>query len=283
MNFPMKPDSTVVEEKTRIGRVPTLVVRPARRPLSPFGLLWIHGGGYITGMKEMVYMSRGADFARDFGMTVFSPGYRLAWLHPYPAALEDCFSVLEYMHAHHQALGFRHILVGGESAGGGLCAAVCMMARDRGIPVSFQIPLYPMLSHLDTESSRDNHGRVWNTRKNHLAWRVYLRGTAKRDVSPYASPALQTDFRNLPPCYTFVGQGEPFCAETLQYAARLRTAGVEAEADVYPSDLHAFDMLDPDSPVSREAVRKLHTRMETVLSDLLKKDEEENDAKTDHF
>ena len=81
MNFPMKPDSTVVEEKTRIGRVPTLVVRPARRPLSPFGLLWIHGGGYITGMKEMVYMSCGADFARDFGMTVFSPGYRLAWLH----------------------------------------------------------------------------------------------------------------------------------------------------------------------------------------------------------
>jgi acetyl esterase/lipase len=140
-----------------------------------------------------------------------------------------------------------------------------------------------MLSHLDTESSRDNHGRVWNTRKNHLAWRVYLRGTAKRDVSPYASPALQTDFRNLPPCYTFVGQGEPFCAETLQYTARLRAAGVEAEADVYPSDLHAFDMLDPDSPVSREAVRKLHTRMETVLSDLLKKDEEENDAKTDHF
>ena len=283
MKFPMKPDSTVVEEKTRIGRVPTLVVRPARRPLSPFGLLWIHGGGYITGMKEMVCMSRGADFARDFGMTVFSPGYRLAWLHPYPAALEDCFSVLENMHAHRQALGFRHILVGGESAGGGLCAAVCMMARDRGIPISFQIPLYPMLSHLDTESSRDNHGRVWNTRKNHLAWRVYLRGTKKRDISPYASPALQTDFRNLPPCYTFVGQGEPFCAETLQYTARLRAAGVEAEADVYPSDLHAFDMLDPDSPVSREAVRKLHTRMETVLSDLLKKDEEKDYAETEHF
>ena len=283
MKFPMKPDSTVVEEKTRIGRVPTLVVRPARRPLSPFGLLWIHGGGYITGMKEMVYMSRGADFARDFGMTVFSPGYRLAWLHPYPAALEDCFSVLEYMHAHRQALGFRHILVGGESAGGGLCAAVCMMARNRGIPISFHIPLYPMLSHLDTESSRDNHGRVWNTRKNHLAWRVYLRGTRKRDVSPYASPALQTDFRNLPPCYTFVGQGEPFCAETLQYTARLRAAGVEAEADVYPSDQHAFDMLDPDSPVSREAVRKLHTRMETVLSDLLKKDEEKDYAETEHF
>lgn len=73
------------------------------------------------------------------------------------------------------------------------------MARDKGtVKVAYQMPLYPMLDNLDTESSKNNHGRVWNTRKNHLAWRFYLRGRAKTDVSPYASPARQTDYRDLP-------------------------------------------------------------------------------------
>ena len=139
------------------------------------------------------------------------------------------------------------------------------MARDRGIRVDFQIPLYPMLSNIDTESSRDNHGRVWNTRRNHLGWRVYLRRNAGNAVSPYASPARQTDFRGLPPCFTFVGDGEPFYSETLQYVENLRAAGVEAEADVFHTDMHAFDMLRPEDPVSREASRRFHARFERAL------------------
>ncbi len=72
--------------------------------------------------------------------------------------------------------------------GGGLTAALCMFARDKGtVRVAFQMPLYPMLDNLDTESSRDNHGRVWNTRRNHFGWRMYLRGNAKKKVSPYAA------------------------------------------------------------------------------------------------
>ena len=83
------------------------------------------------------------------------------------------------MKAHAEELGVRddQLMVGGESAGGGLCAAVCIKARDTGaVHVAFQMPLYPMLDDRDTESSRDNHGRVWNTRKNHLVWSCYLRG-----------------------------------------------------------------------------------------------------------
>ena len=265
MNIRLRPDRSLTVEKARVGRVPTLILRPASAAPAQAGLLWIHGGGYITGMKEMVYMSRGADLVRRYGVTVFSPGYRLAWLHPYPAAADDCFSVLEYMDRYRHTFGFDRIMVGGESAGGGLCAAVCMMARDRGIRVDFQIPLYPMLSNLDTESSRDNHGQVWNTRRNHLGWRVYLRRNAGKAVSPYASPAQQTDFRGLPPCYTFVGDGEPFYSETLQYVENLRTVGIEAKADVFHTDMHAFDMLRPDDPVSREAISRLHARFERFL------------------
>ena len=261
MRIKLTPDRALRVEKARLSGVPTLILRPADREPAKIGLMWIHGGGYITGMKEMVYMSRAANLVKQYGVTVFSPGYRLAWRKAYPAAVEDCFAVLKYMDEHKTQLGVEQIMVGGESAGGGLCAAVCMMARDRGIDVSFQFPLYPMLSNLDTESSRDNHGRVWNTRRNHLGWRLYLHGDAKKeDVSPYASPSRQTNYSGLPPCYTFVGDGEPFYAETLQYVEDLRSAGVPAKVDVYPTNLHAFDMLYPEDAVSRQAISVFEQR-----------------------
>lgn len=261
MKYQLRPDAELSVEKKRIGSVPTLILRPAKTAPIQVGLLWIHGGGYITGMKEMVYMGRAVDLVKKYGVTAFSPGYRLAWLHPYPAAVEDCFSVLRYM----STLGFDRVMVGGESAGGGLCAAVCMMARDRGIPVAYQMPLYPMIDNFDTESSRDNHGKVWNTRRNHLGWRVYLRGDAKKPVSPYAAPARQTDYAGLPPCYTFVGDGEPFYAETLTYVDNLRRAGVEADVDVYPTNVHAFDMLRSEDDLSREAVERFEQRFAYAL------------------
>ncbi len=263
------PDRSLSVRKDRVGSVPFLVLQPSARPSIPVAVLWIHGGGYMTGMKEMVYIGRGAELARDYGATVFSPGYRLAWQKPYPAAAEDCFTVLRYMDEHRKELGFERIMVGGESAGGGLAAAVCMMARDRGIHISFQMPLYPMLSNYDTESSRDNHGRVWNTRLNHLGWRIYLRKDAKEPVSPYASPSRQTDYKGLPPCYTFVGDGEPFYTETLDYVSALRSAGVDASADVYHTDVHAFDMLSSKKALSREAIRKFRERFEYALENYL--------------
>jgi len=266
MNITLRPNAEICVEKRRIGGVPTLILRPASRPRIRTAVLWIHGGGYVLGMKEMVYMSRAVDLVTRCGVTVLSPGYRLAWRHPYPAAVDDCFAVLAYMDAHRRELGAARIMVGGESAGGGLCAAVCMMARDRGIPVAFQMPLYPMLDNFDTESSRDNHGRVWNTRRNHLGWRAYLRADAKKTVSPYAAPARQSDYRGLPPCYTFVGSGEPFYAETMKYVEDLKAAGVEAEADVYPTDVHAFDMLYPERTVSRQAIARFLARFEEALN-----------------
>lgn len=266
MKIRLRPDRDIRTEKIRIGSVPVLVLHPVGRPESGISLLWIHGGGYILGMKEMVFMSRAADLVRKFGVTVYSPGYRLAWMKPYPAAVSDCFEVLEYLSNLPDP-----IMVGGESAGGGLAVAVCMMARDKGIPVTFQMPLYPMISNVDTESSRNNHGRVWNTRRNHLGWRFYLRGDAEKRVSPYAAPVWQEDYAGLPPCYTFVGDGEPFYCETLRYAENLKKAGVEAEVDVYHTDMHAFDMLRDDE-LSREAIDRFENRFAYALEHYAKKD-----------
>ncbi len=236
-----------------------LILQPAvtdeRKEKTP-GILWIHGGGYAVGMAGMVFMSRALRLVTEYGAVVVSPEYRLAGKAPYPAAAEDCYAALRYLKKHAEELGCAEdqIMVGGESAGGGLTAAVCMMARDRGeVKIAFQMPLYPMLDYRDTDSSRDNHGISWNTKRNHAAWKLYLRDV-EGEIPAYASPAMQTDYSGLPPAYTFVGDREPFYCETLEYIDRLKKAGVPAHADVYPTGFHAFDMLLPFRKISRQAI-----------------------------
>lgn len=249
------------EERVRIpvGKrsVAALVLHPLEPQREAPGVLWIHGGGFATGMKEMVYMGRAVDLVERFGAVVVSPGYRLSWQAPYPAALHDCYATLLWMRAHVCELGVNpaQIMVGGESAGGGLTASLAMMARDHGqVRLAYQMPLYPMIDNLDTETSRDNHAKIWNTRRNHQAWRLYLRGDARSpQVSPYAAAARQTDYSGLPPAYTFVGTAEPFYAETQALVEALRAANVRAEMDVYEGMYHAFDMMEPDRPEAQLA------------------------------
>ncbi|MBQ7025886.1 MAG: alpha/beta hydrolase fold domain-containing protein, partial [Peptococcaceae bacterium] len=151
------------------------------------------------------------------------------------------------------------LMVGGESAGGGLTAALCMYARDKGeINIAYQMPLYPMIDNEDTDSSRENHAPVWNTKRNRKAWKAYLRDV-RGEIPPYAAPARQTDYTSLPPAYTFVGDIEPFYCETLTFVEKLQKAGVEAKVDVYPGCFHAFDMLLPFLKVSKQAAKVFET------------------------
>lgn len=253
----------VVEKKkiSSTGRdIEILVLRPLKnaRPKSKTpGILWIHGGGYRTGMAGMIYMSRALNLVKTYGAVVVTPEYRLSHEAPYPAALEDCYAALKYLKEHIEELGINdsQLMVGGESAGGGLTAALCMYTRDKGeINIAYQMPLYPMIDNEDTESSKDNHAPIWNTKKNHSAWKLYLRGLEGKEVPAYAAPARQTDYSNLPPAYTFVGDIEPFYCETLTYIENLHKAGIEAKVDVYPNRFHAFDMMMPFKKVSKEAI-----------------------------
>lgn len=246
-------------QKDRIGDTDLLILRPtkeAKPKENTPGILWIHGGGYAVGMASMVFFSRAVDLVRKYGAVVVSPEYRLAGKAPYPAALEDCYRALLYLKEHAQDLGCNvdQIMVGGESAGGGLTAALCMYARDKGeVNIAFQMPLYPMIDDRDTESSRNNRGITWNTKRNHAAWKLYL-SKVVGEPTAYAAPARQTDYTGLPPAYTFVGDGEAFYCETLTYIEDLKKAGVSAHVDVYKTGLHAFDMLMPFRRISRQAI-----------------------------
>lgn len=246
-------------QKEKIGTMDLLILRPtvSKKPREKTpGILWIHGGGYAVGMASMVFFSRARDLVEKYGAVVVTPEYRLAGKAPYPAALEDCYGALLYLKNHAGELGCNEnqLMVGGESAGGGLTAALCMYARDKGeVKIAFQMPLYPMLDDRDTESSRDNRGITWNTRRNHAAWKLYL-SQVEGEPPAYAAPARQEDYMGLPPAYTFVGDREAFYCETLQFVENLKKAGIPAHVDVYKTGLHAFDMLTPFRNISKEAI-----------------------------
>lgn len=246
-------------KKVNIDGLKLLILQPTtnKKPKEQTpAILWIHGGGYAVGMAGMIYLSRALALVKRYGAVVVTPEYRLAGKAPYPAALEDCYKALQYVkdNAHELGCNADQLMVGGESAGGGLTAALCMYARDKGeVAIAYQMPLYPMIDDRDTESSRDNHGISWNTRRNHAAWKLYLREAAA-PYSPYAVPARQTDYSNLPPAYTFVGDKEAFYCETLTFIENLKAAGVSAHVDVYPTGFHAFDMLLPFRRISRQAI-----------------------------
>lgn len=227
------------------------------------GVLFLHGGGYAIGSPEQfapVYRMLLA--TRD--CVIVAPDYRKSLEAPYPAAAHDCYAALLWLKANAAALGVRddQLVVMGMSAGGGLTATVSLLARDRGeVRIAHQLPLYPMIDHrMITASSRDNDAPLWGSRHNRIAWDLYLRGLAGRDVPKYASPALETDLAGLPPTTTFVGELDPFLDETVAYAEGLRAAGVAVELRRYPGCYHGFDMIRPGARVSREANQFLRER-----------------------
>lgn len=220
------------------------------------GVLWLHSGGYALGSpeQEVGYFRK---MIAASNCVVVTPDYRLSPEAPYPAAFDDGYTALRWMQAHAAALGYRpnQLAVGGESAGGGLAAALSLYARDQGdVRIAFQMPFYPMLDdRMTSESARDNNAPVWDSVSNTSAWKLYLGPLLGREVPPYAAPARATDYRGLPPTITFVGELELFRDETLAYVDYLRKAGVPTDFELYPGCYHAFDSFAPWAAVSKKA------------------------------
>ncbi len=229
------------------GEVPLLVARP---PESRGVLYYIHGGGLIVGSHLGPDVPNVLRWAGELGVTVVSPGYRLAPEHPYPAPVEDCYAGLSWTAG--RLAG--PIVVGGVSAGGGLAAATALLARDRGGPeLAGQLLICPMLDDRDnTPSALDLDGRgLWDRTANNVGWAAYL--GALRDVPAYAAPARATDLSGLPPAFLDVGTAETFRDEVVAYASRLWQAGGEAELHVWPGGFHGFESLAPETALSRAA------------------------------
>lgn len=217
------------------------------------GLLWIHGGGYAMGAPEQDSFFTDP-LVSDGSAVAVLPAYTLSTEKPYPAALEDCYRALLWMLASANELGIdpNQLFVGGDSAGGGLTAALCLYARDRAeVNIAFQMPLYPMLDDRFTATSQNNDAPVWNTKSNVAAWKLYLQGLT--DIPAYAAPARAEDLHGLPPVCTYVGTIEPFYAETVQFVNRARDCGVPVLFKEYPGCFHAFDLIGAGTRTGKDA------------------------------
>lgn len=233
------------------------VMRGRKTEGKTVGILWLHGGGYALGAPEMAIMSFPRHLLRQCNCVMVSPDYTLSTIKPYPAALNDAYTALQWLKENRKRLGVdcEKLVVGGESAGGGLTAALCLYARDRGEDcIGLQLPLYPMLDDRVTETSKDNHAPVWNTKANKAAWRIYLGDRVMNNGVPvYAAPARETDYTGLPPAISVVGTAEPFYAETQTFFKMLRQAGIETALKEYEGAYHAFDMMAPYAKISKDA------------------------------
>ncbi len=202
----------------------------------------IHGGGYVTGSVDM-YDEPFDGWCQEFGIVGVAIEYRLAPEAPYPAALDDCHAGLQWTFDHADQLGIDTAAVGitGGSAGGGLCAALALLLRDRGeLEVRFQLLDSPMIDdRQQTPSSRLDDLIVWSRVSNEFGWRSYLGDLYGRDDVPaYAAPARAEDLSGLPEAYVCVGGADGFRDEDVTYAMRLYDAGVPTELHVYPGAPH---------------------------------------------
>ncbi|MEU4715809.1 alpha/beta hydrolase [Micromonospora purpureochromogenes] len=223
--------------------VPVRLYRPAVAGPVP-ALLYLHWGGFVIGGVDGVHHTC-VRIADQVGALVVSVDYRLAPEHPFPAALDDCHAVLEWVAKEATELGVDadRVGVGGESAGGGLATALCLAVRDRGGPaLRHQCLLFPALDdRLDTVSARAfTDTPMWDRANALVSWGHYLRGRAgAADVPALAAPARATDLSGLPPAFVVACEFDPLRDEAIDYAHRLIQAGVRTELRYYPGTFHA--------------------------------------------
>jgi acetyl esterase/lipase len=255
------PDDIDRDDCVADGEV--IVQLSVHRPRDAANLLpciyWIHGGGLVSGNRHMdnVQLER---WCRNLTCSCVSVEYRLAPEHPYPAALDDCWTGLAWVIGHAAELGIdaSRIGLGGRSAGGGLAAAVSMLARRRASRApSFLLLDYPMLDDRQrTPSSRLASLPVWSRESNRFGWLSYLgEQVGSEAVSELAAPARATDLTDLPPTCVIVGGADGFRDESIEFARRLMQASVSTELHVYPGAPHGFFELCPASDVTRRATR----------------------------
>jgi len=225
-------------------------------------VFYMHGGGYVIGDRTMD-SARLDSWASRLGCVVVSVEYRSAPEHPYPAALDDCYAALQWVARNADELGVDPEAIGiaGLSAGGGLTAALALLARDRAeMSVRFQFLDSPMLDdRRQTPSSQEADIPVWSRESNEYGWRSYLGARyGTDDVPAWAAPARAEDLSHLPPTFVAVGAVDGFRDEDIDYATRLSQAGVPTELHVYPGVPHGFAMFG-DVPAARQLTRDAET------------------------
>ncbi len=238
--------------------VPVRIYLPKQRSGLVPCLIYLHGGGFVIGNLDQEH-ANASMIATQLGIAIVSVDYRLAPENPFPAGLEDCYSALVWTHSNASELNIDadHFGVCGDSAGGGLSAALTLLSRDRGGPkLCFQYLAEPELDdRFQTVSMNEFiNTPMFNRPFAELSWKHYLGkhvepGSA--DVSAYAAPARAKNLSGLPPSYIRVNEFDPLRDEGIAYARKLREAGVPVELHIYPGTFHGSYLLFATAAISQ--------------------------------
>jgi acetyl esterase/lipase len=222
-------------------------------------ILFIHSGGLIYA-DVSTFDGLVDGYVNQSEVPYLSVEYRLAPEHKYPKALEDVYAGLTWLHAHTAELGVNpeRIAIHGESAGGGLAAALAIYTGQKNGPrIAKQILIYPMLDDRVTKADPFIEGHlVWSGADNRFGWKAYLGDMyGGASVAPMAAPARLEDHTGLPPMYVEVGLFDLFRDQVIEYANRSLKAGVEAELHLLPGVPHGFEWFASRSRIGRTAMR----------------------------
>lgn len=269
---PIEPVRHLVAGRDGAPDVPVLVFKPEGDKIRP-AILHIHGGGMVLGSAYGL-RSGPSNFAANHDIVIVSVDYRLAPETPFPGPQEDCYAALEWLMAEAGSLGVdaARIAVMGESAGGGLAAALAQMVRDRGQHwLCAQILVYPMIDHrtggVDDPYNNSSVGEfVWTREKNQFGWTCLKGNYALNDERiGWFSPSLATNLSDLPPSYITTGTLDLFFDESLDYARRLCQAGVPTELHSYAGGFHGFNFF-AETGVAKAFVGSLNAAITRLLT-----------------
>jgi acetyl esterase/lipase len=219
-------------------------------------VLYLHGGGFIVPLLP-AYDGMMRAYTKATGVPMLVVDYRVAPEHPHPTPVEDCYVALRWLadNAAERGVDPSRIAVMGESAGGGLAAAVALMARDRGGPaLKQQLLIYAMLDDrtVGPDPTLPPEYLVFNYDDNLTGWGALLGSErAGENVPPYAAPARATHLSGLPDAYIDVGVLDILRDENIDYARRLMAAGVSTELHVLAGLPHGFDMVAPNAEATQ--------------------------------
>lgn len=205
-------------------------------------LLYLHGGGFTIGsIATHDVLCR--ELARLADCMVVSLDYRLAPEHKFPTAANDAWDALAWLAAHAHTLGGdpTRLAVGGDSAGGTLAAVCAILARDAALPLALQLLFYPgCAAHQDTPSHATYaQGLVLEAPAISWFFGNYVHNRAEREDWRFA-PLLAPDVDGVAPAWLGLAECDPLVDEGIQYADKLRAAGVAVDLEIYRGVTHEF-------------------------------------------
>ncbi len=224
------------------GTLRARVYRPGAAGAAPLpALLYFHGGGWCIGDID-THDSACRQLAHEARCAVLSLDYRLAPEHRFPAAVEDCFTAVEFAASEGRSLGLdpTHLAVGGDSAGGNLAAVAALLARDAGIVLKGQLLIYPATDFASESASHEDYAEGFLLTREAVAWFGGNYIDAAQHGDWRASPLRAPDLARLPPALVIVGDCDVLRDESRAYAEALRRAGNEASFQLYPDMIHGF-------------------------------------------